>query len=292
MALFCHWCAAQNADGALACARCHNPLGEGSEASAARCPTHPEVPAATPCGRCGTFYCGQCLTARDRLWLCPKCLVLHGALPWDERQTLGLWRAWWRTSLQLISSPEAALGRADAEAEAPLSSSLLFVALSSLAGYATTLVAYGVFGVGVVAFGQDGEGASGLGSWLVAAPFLVVGGLAAVALMQVLSVLAAAGLDQLGLLVLGVRSRGYAVTLRANALSHAPYLLGLVPVCGLYVFPIWALVLRILAVRSLQRTTAGKAALAVLLPMLLLCGLCGGAYALLFAGVLLKSLGS
>jgi hypothetical protein len=46
-----------------------------------------------------------------------------------------------------------------------------------------------------------------------------------------------------------------------------------VPICGFYVFPIWSLVLRILALMHLHKTTAGKATLAVLVPVIVFCGL-------------------
>jgi hypothetical protein len=78
------------------------------------------------------------------------------------------------------------------------------------------------------------------------------------------------------------------VTVRAHALSMGPYLLGLLPLCSLYVFPIWAIVLRIIANMHLHKTTAGKATAAVLLPMVLLCGgllaLYGALFALAMAG--------
>jgi hypothetical protein len=287
----CRWCQAENLDGALTCATCHNPLS-GDEAFAARCRNHPGVPAPTPCSRCGTFFCGQCLGRAGRgpgggpgPWLCAGCQAHVGTLPWDERERLGLLRAWWQTSLKLITAPEATLARAGGEA--PLSSSLLFAALSSLAGFGTTFVLYAVFGAAALTLGLQGVEQVDPGTGLLVAPVMLVGLFTLALAWQVVAVLFTAGLDQLGLRLLGVDARPYPVTVRANALSLGPYLLGLVPLCGLYVFPLWALVLRVLAVRALHGTTSGKAAAAVLLPSLLLCGLCGGAYALLLASALL-----
>jgi hypothetical protein len=92
-----------------------------------------------------------------------------------------------------------------------------------------------------------------------------------------------AGIDHLGLMLLGAKPKSYTVTVRANALSMGPYLVGLVPFCGFYVFFLWALVLRIIAIMYLHKTTAGRATAAVLLPVVLLCGGVFLLYAAVFA---------
>jgi hypothetical protein len=62
-----------------------------------------------------------------------------------------------------------------------------------------------------------------------------------------------------------------------------PYLLGLLPVCGFYIFPIWSIVLRIFALMHFHRVSGGKATAAVLAPLVLFCGACGLLYAAAFA---------
>ena len=89
---------------------------------------------------------------------------------------------------------------------------------------------------------------------------------------QVGAVLFTAARDHVSLLLLGANPRNYTVSVRANALAMGPYLVGLLPVCGLYIYPLWSLVLRILSIMHLHKTTAGRATAAVLLPMVLLCG--------------------
>ena len=90
--------------------------------------------------------------------------------------------------------------------------------------------------------------------------------------MSLAAVLFFALLDHLLLQLFGGTSGGFEVSLRANALSLAPYVLGLVPVCGIYVFVLWSLVLRIIALSSLHKVSGGKAAAVVLAPLLLCCG--------------------
>ncbi len=231
------------------------------------CAAHPEVRATGSCSRCGTFGCGACLEQRGADWLCPRCRARVSVLPWDERESLGLWRAWWRTSVQLLSSPTQTLG--GAAPDAPLGSSMLYAALSTAAGFGPTLLMYAVIYIPLAQLGSKGAG-FGVASAVV--PVVMVAYLLFLMAMQLAGVLVLSGLDHLGLMLAGAQPKAYTVTVRAHALSMAPYLVGLVPVCGFYVFPVWSLVVRVMANLHFHRTTAGKAAGAVLLPLLLLCG--------------------
>jgi hypothetical protein len=241
----------------------------------ALCAVHPEVKATGACSRCGTFGCGACLTARGNDWLCAQCLGRVSTLPWDERDTLGLWRAWWRTSVLMISSPGQSLSTA--EPDAPLGSSVLFALLSSIVGFGPTMIVYAFFvsvGFGFAARKTE------LGSGMLLVPLVALIYLLMFLVFQVGSVLFVAALDHLALILLGAQPKSYSVTVRASALSMGPYLVGLLPLCSLYVFLIWGVVLRVIANMYLHKTTAGKATAAVLLPIALLCG---GVFALYLA---------
>ncbi len=237
-----------------------------------------EQKATGACSRCGTFGCGNCLSARGNDWLCADCLGRVGQLPWDERESLGMWRAWWRTSVLIISSPGQALSTA--EPDAPLGSSLLFVLLSTVVGYGPSMFGYLVALVPMLLLSAK-KGSPAEGLWVVPLGTLVWA-VFLLALQVGLSLFLSA-LDHLGLMLLGARPKSYSVTVRAYALSMGPYLLGLLPLCSLYVFPLWSVVLRIIANMSLHKTTAGKATAAVLLPIFLLCGGLVAFYAAVFA---------
>jgi len=73
------------------------------------------------------------------------------------------------------------------------------------------------------------------------------------------------------------------VTFRGTALAMAPFLCGLVPLCGYYVFPIWWVVLKVFAYRAFHRTTGGKAAFGAIGPIATALLLCCGFYAVIFA---------
>lgn len=283
----CPACGYYNPQGQQSCFHCGLPLPI-SAAGDAVCAVHPEVKATGACSRCGTFGCGSCLSARGNDWLCAQCLQRVGQLPWDERETLGLWRAWWRTSVLMISSPGVSLSTA--QPDASLGSSMLFALLSTAAGYLPTFVTAALFMIPAMMFGADRPNAGKLGGLGTAG--IVVGVLifyAVVAFVtQMGGVLFLAALDHLALMVLGAQPKSYTVTLRAQALSMGPYLVGILPMCSWYVFPLWSVVLRIIANMYLHKTTAGKAAAAVLLPMFLLCG---GFLALYFAVIALAVAG-
>jgi hypothetical protein len=84
-----------------------------------------------------------------------------------------------------------------------------------------------------------------------------------------------AGLFHGGLIILGAARRPFETTFRAVCYSTGPLLLSLVPFCGEPVGKIWTLVLVIIGLKECHETTAGKAIVAVLLPVIVLGGCCG-----------------
>lgn len=285
--MYCPNCGASKPDATSTCLNCGQPPTGRSAPATAFCRTHPNVPAASPCGRCGTFFCASCLTAVGGQWLCAACRAKGTALPWDERERLGLWRAWWQTSVAMISRPTQTLQTA--QPDAPLGESLLFSVLAMLVGLGPTLAVYGVIFAAVGFGGGLPKGGFDLPAWAV--PLIALVYLVLLLLFQVLGVLMTAGMDHVALMVLGGNPRPYSVSVRASAIAMGPYLLGLVPVCGLYVFPLWAIVLRILALMHFHQVSGGKATAAVLAPLALLCGACGLLYAAIFAVAGLGALG-
>ncbi|MDQ3265727.1 MAG: YIP1 family protein [Myxococcota bacterium] len=231
------------------------------------CARHPES-AGVPCPRCGTFSCSQCLVRLpDGSELCGDCAARQSQLlPWDQRAELGTLRAFWQTSIRILSRPTVTFGTASPSGT--IGSSLGFTVLATLTAWVTTFALYAMlFGViGVAALMNRGADSKGMGGAeagvviliAVASTLLFLG-------MSVAGVLFNAALDHLVLKLVGARPRSFSVTLRASALSLAPSLVGLIPVCGLYVWPIWTVVLRIFAYRAFHQTTLGKAVLGALL---------------------------
>jgi hypothetical protein len=261
----CPACGYYNPSGSQTCFHCS--LALPLPAGDAICPVHPDVKATGACSRCGTFGCGACLAQEGGLWLCAACRDRETVLPWDERANLGVWRAWWQTSMLMIGQPVKATLKA--KPDAPLGSSLFFAALASLVGIGPTVLLYGLAMVPVLAFSPNDD----LPKFAPAlVPVFVVLYLLLYVAFQMASVLVVSGIDHLALMVVGAEPRAYTVTVRAHALSMGCYLVGLVPLCGLYVFPLWSLVLRVITNMHFHKTSGGRAAAAIVGPMLLFCG--------------------
>lgn len=293
----CPACESAVPHGATACPWCGAKFVEAlkpgpvmAQAGAAECRNHPGRQA-TPCARCGTFQCSECFTVGGQLGtLCASCREFASDLPWDRRAELGTWRAYWQTSVAVIGSPIQTFQRA--KPDAPLGDSLLLAGVSGFVGFATTLLLYMLFAAGMLLFSASelgkvaGETKLQGGALAGIGVGVVVIYIAMIFVMQMASVLAISGIEHGCLRLLGHREGSYSVTVRAHALAMGPYLIGLIPLCSLYVYPLWSLVLRIFAMQHLHRTTGGKAAGAVLLPIAVLIALCGVGYVMLFAAMI------
>ncbi|MGQ0508260.1 MAG: YIP1 family protein [Myxococcaceae bacterium] len=254
----CPACASGQSDLSRFCSACGAALDAPLAATDTPCAVHPNVPAKRSCPRCATFCCTVCLSSdKER---CAACDAREGALlPWDRREELGMFKAYWQTSWMLMSAPIQTFARTSPRGT--VGSSLLFVMLSALTGLTTTVLIYaGVLG-GISRFAKD-KPALTTGVVLVVMVLYYVFAVGA----TVASALLFSGLDHLMLKLLGAKPSTWETTLRGHALGMAPYLVGVIPLCGLYVFPFWAIVLRIFALRAFHKTTTGKAVAAVVIP--------------------------
>ncbi|MFP2934406.1 YIP1 family protein [Pyxidicoccus sp. 3LG] len=280
----CPHCQAFVVPGAQSCGVCGTSLLREAVPGASEpvCAVHPELVSLHACSRCGSFACAKCLRQSSRgEVLCSTChdRTPSGTLPWDRREEVGTLRAFWDTCLDVMLRPTPTF--AGIRSEGSIGSSLGFAALCSLAAILTTALAYmafmAVFPMPEPTMESDNVSpmkfralAVGMfGTWIILAP-----------IMGLISTVLSSSVDHL-LLKLAGTEQPFAVTLRGNALSQAPYLLGLIPVCSLYVAPFWAIGVRVVAYQGLHRTTWGKAALGALAGPVLSCVVCGGGYAAL-----------
>ncbi|GHG78475.1 YIP1 family protein [Comamonas sp. JC664] len=282
MSIPCPGCQALVVPGAERCAWCGNSLvmeaTPGSDDPV--CAVHPELRSLHACARCGSFACAKCLRkgGRDE----PLCAACHervpsGALPWDRRSELGTLKAFWQTCLAVMFRPTATLE--GARPDGSVGSSLGFAALSYFVGYCTTILVYMSFALLIPRELAEADNINPdkmrllwmglMGVSLVVAP-----------VMGLATTLVNSALDHV-VFRLERTGQPFSVTLRANALSLSPFLLGLIPLCGAYISPLWSLGLRISAYRALHRTGWGIATVGALAVPLLSCGLAFGLYALM-----------
>lgn len=111
-----------------------------------------------------------------------------------------------------------------------------------------------------------------MGATFLATPIMAMFSVVVFPLVTVFILLFTAGISHLCLSLVGGASEPFAVTLRTMCYAATPSLLCLVPLCGGFVGAIWTLYLMIIGLAVTHATTTGKAALAVLLPNLLCCG--------------------
>lgn len=239
---------------------------------------HPDRAEAQPCERCGTFGCGECLRFVGAQKQCPACRARLSVLEWDQRSELGMFRAWWLTTKRIVMSPLQTFDSISPDAS--LVDSMLYALLSTMAGLLPTLAFAGMLAAVGIAAGEKSMGVpAGLGIGLgVIALYLVV-----FTAMSIALVLGLAAAELVILKLAGVTTASYAVAVRVHALSTAAYLGGVIPVCSLYFYPVWAVVLRIFAIQRLQKTSTGAAIASALIPVGFCCLLCGGFYALAIA---------
>jgi hypothetical protein len=88
-------------------------------------------------------------------------------------------------------------------------------------------------------------------------------------LILLLSLLLAAGVTHLLLRLFGGASRDFGFTTRLFAFAYSPQLLGVIPVIGTAIGFIWMVIVAIVGLREGHRTTTGRAAAAVLIPVVI-----------------------
>lgn len=286
-AILCPSCRSPLRPGTLTCETCGTALLRevvpgGAEPT---CAVHPTRLGLAICERCGAFACATCVRQDSHgQTLCTACHEREPdtALPWDEREELGLLQAFWRTFVLVLLHPDRF---ASARAEGSVGSSLLFALLASLPSAVSVGLLYTfIFSFLPQLFAHSNKDTSTTDMrWL--GPAIFVFCLIVIPLASLLSTVVGAGLDHLVLRMGGI-TRRYGVTLRAHALSQAPWALGAVPIVGAQVGLVWAMVARVFAYRGLHRTSWGTAVAGTLLGPALSCFLCGGAYAALIATAL------
>ena len=213
-----------------------------------------------------------------------------GGIPWDQRDRIGLFSALVETTRQVLAGP-GAFFRA-MPVSGGLGSPLLYAVLIGWAGLAVAAFYQAIFrsvvGSSWGAFGDRPEVAAMLGwveGWAGCVAQVVFGGV-----LVVIGVFVAAGIIHLVLLLLGGARRDFEATFRVVSFAQATSILFLVPFCGQLIGGIWSLVLYVLGLAEAHQIGHGKAAPAVLLPLVLLCCCCAS-LGFLFAGAVASLMG-
>jgi len=93
------------------------------------------------------------------------------------------------------------------------------------------------------------------------------------------------------LLIAGGAGNGFAATVRVVCYAGTTQVLQIVPLCGGVLTFLWSIALEIVGLAIAHRTTQGKAAVAVLLPIALCCA-CAAAVAMAFGAAIMALVGA
>ncbi len=255
----------------------------------AYCSIHADRIAVKTCSRCGSFVCEECLVFQSGdNHLCANCAQRHESsvsLDWEKRRELGLFKAYWLTSKQIMYHPNLAFQRVRFSSNR-LKDPLLYAVFSQIVGMSGTVVIYGfIFLIAML----GAMSSSNFGVYQVLVGVMVVFSLIAlIPLLTIATIFIHGGIEHLLLKILGAKPKNFSTTVHAYCYSMAPMFWGVVPICGAYAFPVWQIICRVYAYRWQHQTTGGKSAAAILIPIVTMCGLVMALYAFIIAMTMLK----
>src|SRR6266487_3190042 len=195
----------------------------------------------------------------------PETLASHSGLPWDERQTKGLFNAFIETLQMVLSRPVAAFTAM--KREGGLGEPLLYAIIGGTFG-AVFEITYNFVLRSFTPFADRHDALphlfAGLG-WiflLVLTPLFVVIG------MFVLSAIL-----HVCLMIVGGAKQSFETTFRVVCFAEgsvSPLLV--IPFCGGFIVGIWKIVLYCIGLTHAHETDTGRVVIAVLLPLIVCCG--------------------
>ncbi|MFH1117322.1 MAG: YIP1 family protein [Pseudomonadota bacterium] len=238
------------------------------------CPScgHEVPPAAAKCNHCGEWLDDQAQSAQiDRPGPAgrpappppPPPRPLAGPIPsaddndldddeecpWEERENYGVFGAYIQTATRCMLTPKQFFSKLPTSGG--WGNPILFAIFSMVAGLA--------LGYALVQLFQGGVGFIGL-------LFVIVVSLVVLVIAVPVSMILSSGILHLCLLLVGGAGRGYEATLRVVSYASVTSLFNAVPVVGTIV-SLYGLVLTVIGLRETHRTSTGKAAAAVALPV-------------------------
>jgi hypothetical protein len=201
-------------------------------------------------------------------------------LPWEHREQLGFFTAFFHTVSLLITRPGEAFTRM--RLEGGLSGPLLFGLIGGCASYVVSIVFQALLEAIPGYPGSNGIlHMFGLRPWMAA---LILAVLSPV--MVLLGLFIGGAVLHLCLMLVGGAKRSFETTMRVVCFSGgSANLFSMIPVCGWVIAVVYTVVLECIGLSRAHETTTGKALLAVLLPLFLCCCAVGVLIAALFGSL-------
>lgn len=206
-------------------------------------------------------------------------------LPWEDRQRLGFGNALIETIKLFFTSPKEAFERAREKGD--FVSPLIYAIILSWVGAIVGLIWRAIIPLGGAGFMMPAGAhlpfsAAGLGCgmliiYAIIAPVAILIGLFVCSAILHFCLLIVGGLAH--------STSGFEGTFRSLSYSSLSNLANVIPVVGWLIAILWSLYLNVTGLVRMHRTTAGRAILAILIPLVVCCGLLilmAGAIAALF----------
>ncbi len=189
---------------------------------------------------------------------------------WEHREETGVISALFETVRSVLLEPSATF--ATMRRTGGLGTPLLFFLTLGMAAYLAGLfyqVAW--FSVGLTGTTKEESEAIAL---VLGSPMVVAGMVVAGPLIVTAGAFLSAGITHLFLMMVGGAKRPFEATFRVICYAAgATAVLQLLPVCGAWISSVWILVAEIIGLSEVHGIGRGRAAAAVLLPLVLCCGL-------------------
>jgi hypothetical protein len=198
-----------------------------------------------------------------------------GGLPWEHREQIGFLKAYFDTVSMVLLKPGEAFALMKSEGD--MMGPMLFALIGGCAGIIVSiLLQVALHSIGFMANRQSAMFGMGvLGLWSIG--YIVLSPVIVIVFAFIIS-----GILHLCLLMVGGAKKSFETTFRVVCFSSgSTYLLSMVPFCGGMIAGVWNIVVEIIGLARAHETDTGKAAMAVLLPIIVCCG--GG---LLFAFIM------
>jgi hypothetical protein len=174
--------------------------------------------------------------------------------PWEDRASYGTLNAFFQTATKCITTPTSFFSRLPTTGG--YFNPLLFAAMTFPIATLLTLVWYMLF---------KGAGLGGMIGGVLGMSCAFVGGF----ILAAVGVTIWSGILHLCLAVLGGAREGYQATFRVVSYSSVTSLFSVIPFVGSLAASVWGIVLTVIGLRETHKTTTGKAAVAVTIPVAL-----------------------
>jgi hypothetical protein len=191
----------------------------------------------------------------------------RSGLPWDERQQKGFFCAFVETLQMVLTRPGEAFTamRREGGFGEPLIYAVIGASAGAIVQFLFSLILHSL---GLFADRRDAFGAMagmGIGS---------VGFIILFPLVLIIGLFIGAAIIHLCLMIVGGAKQPFETTFRVLAFSQGSTgVLQMIPICGGLIAGVWGLVVNCIGLARAHETDMGRAVLAILLPLIVCCGL-------------------